>query len=1673
MQNTAAISGPGDLIKLGPGLLVLGSGNVVNTYTGQTVVGTPAATGGIVLRCDADNGSGPLGQSRRAIVNSGSTLLLERQHHSLEPITINGTGYVNNNLAGALLTNNGNATWGGTITVNPGASIGTGGGNLSISGIISGNTDLVKVGANTLTLQAMNTYTGNTYVNQGQLLLQNSGTALLSGTAAGSAGFVVNPNASLTLDNLGSNVINLNTRIAPTAALTLNGGSFNLLGGAGAGLVGVDTSETVGTIHLNSGNSTIQTQSGSNPNASVLALPTVNLIVTNLVRSPGATANFLGTLGGLGGAANLDSNVNKITFLNATSPAAFGLIGDNGGILPFATANTGFTAGGDFATYDFTNGSIAPFNGYVNSINNSTNPGDIVKLGVNEILSASKTITALLLLGGATVSEAGFTLTFGGGLDAILSANGNNTIIGGIVLLGGSEGIILSGAGSTTTINSTIAGATASGGLTISGTTSGAGTVNLPNPNTYAGNSYLASGMVDGGINLVNLNIGSNTSFSTGTIYFNAGQLEALAMVTLANNYQFNTSLITINSTNGNNNLYFTGNGTVGNTASDSATSPINTFFTTLTMSGSALTVFSAALGGVMSGPGALLVAGAGTGVLMFTGANTFTGGVYLTSATTVDAGNDSAFGTGVLALGGGATLVADNTSAGTMANSAVTINGNVTFNAGNLQGTSSANGAFTFGSSEPVTIATNQTITVNTTVTFNGVLGGPGILTVAGLSTTVGQGNLVLNGNNIGYTATLNLGTTGVSGSMGALERITIGNANALGIGPLTLENFELINNSGAAAVLTMPILFGGIANTYVKFSGANPITFRNPLPAGNNTLANTATFIVTTPTTIDAVLSGAGGLTFLTDNTTSTTPSSLSLTEANTFTGTITIAAGLAYPGVLTAGVAPAALTLSGLGTLANTVFNLDAGGSLALDNRTNSATYNPLRLPNGAATAINFNGGSFLFLGSNAAGALSSQPLNLATTTFVSGNSTIINVSGSGSAATSILSFGTYTRTLGATVSLQGGASGNQTLTSGTNLTQQISFTSIGNAVIAVGNTVNPLITTTGNHNLSVGQTVTITGVLGATGANGTWVVATVPTATTFTIIDPVAPGNYSSGGMAGSTVLPGVTVADGAAGGFNLAVDVVSITGVTNLANPTITTNTAHGLSVGQSVTISGVVGAAGVNGTWTVTAATATSFTINNPTVPGAYTGGGIATTTVAAPFCITALTTYDAFNVLVDNNTTPARSVAITAATAAAPSVISTGAVSPGLVVGQAVTISGVVGATGVNGTFVVLTTPTATTFTITLASAPGVYSSGGIAAPTINALLLRGDAATTTTTITATLNGIVTVNTGMIVSATGAVGIDTANIITAAANTGVATGVALAMPTSASAPAAVEAKVITKAGSFLTINTIFTGNNGLIVAGDGTLALTTPNINISPATVSAALGTTLGGPSYLGTTYLNGGSSANSGTLLLGNNGVLSTNSALTLINGTLASGSLAGATIVPGGSLTLTNTPVNFGTTLNNTGNSTITLGMLGAGNTLSTASLIFSGAAVAMNGFSTLLTIDIGNTTDPGTLPGVFFSGVLAANSVPFFKQGPGTLILSGNNGIIVRRRLGGIFIDAGVVNVQQNNAALSAADLRARRRPERSDAPGARKRGPRLAEHHRADPQRRRRRQCRRQ
>lgn len=86
---------------------------------------------------------------------------------------------------------------------------------------------------------------------------------------------------------------------------------------------------------------------------------------------------------------------------------------------------------------------------------------------------------------------------------------------------------------------------------------------------------------------------------------------------------------------------------------------------------------------------------------------------------------------------------------------------------------------------------------------------------------------------------------------------------------------------------------------------------------------------------------------------------------------------------------------------------------------------------------------------------------------------------------------------------------------------------------------------------------------------------------------------------------------ITTAVANANGVVPGVSNLPITGATNATPIAITTASAHGLSTGNYVTNSGVLGNTNANGTFVITVTGSTTFTLNGSSGSGAYTGGGV------------------------------------------------------------------------------------------------------------------------------------------------------------------------------------------------------------------------------------------------------------------------------------------------------------------------------------------------------------------------------------------------------------------------------------------------------------------------------
>ncbi len=248
-------------------------------------------------------------------------------------------------------------------------------------------------------------------------------------------------------------------------------------------------------------------------------------------------------------------------------------------------------------------------------------------------------------------------------------------------------------------------------------------------------------------------------------------------------------------------------------------------------------------------------------------------------------------------------------------------------------------------------------------------------------------------------------------------------------------------------------------------------------------------------------------------------------------------------------------------------------------------------------------------------------------------------------------------------------------------------------------------NITVTTATPVNVAINHTITVTGVATQTQFNGTWTVTSVISPTSFVYYI----GFANSHGVASDTTgtVTGIpdTIVDGATESGTTA---------------TITTTAPHNYVFGQQVTVAGV-NVAGYNGTVTITGTTANSFSYT--AAAGLANGDG---GTTAGP----------TFNIAAGASET-GTTATITTATA------------HGYVVGQRVTVSGVVDGSGspiagYNGTFTI-TSQTANTFSYTTVGGLGIGNDGTTSGPTFNVFAGATEVGTTVT-ITTTAPHLLTV---------------------------------------------------------------------------------------------------------------------------------------------------------------------------------------------------------------------------------------------------------------------------------------------------------------------------------------
>jgi outer membrane autotransporter protein len=632
---SGVVAGAGALIKTGTGTLVLTG---TNANTGATTVSQGT------LRAGAANA-----------LSSGSAVILANTAGA----TLNLNNF-NQTIAGL----SGGGASGGSVTLGSATLTVNNAANGSYAGVISGTGGLTKIGAGTLTLSGANTYSGATTINGGTVAVSansNLGTGVLAlngGTlenttsfasakavSLGASGgtFLTDPSTTLTLSGVlsgagslaksGSGTLVLSGANTFTGAITVNAGTLQV-GAAnaissGAAIILANTAGA--TLNLNNINQTIAGLSGGGASGGNVTLGSATLTVNNATN-----ASYGGVISGTGGMTKSGSGALTLTGNNAYT----GATAVNAGTLRAGAANILATTSGVImantagATLDLNglNQTIASLSGggasggnvalgtAILTVNNAANvsyggvisgTGALAKSGAGTLtLSGANTYSGGARINAGTLAVStdsnlgtGALTLSGGTLENKLSFSSAKA-----VTLGASGGTFLTDATTTLGLSGVISGV---GGLSKSG----AGTLILSGANTYTGATQISAGTLTAGA---------------------ANALSAGSVVSLANTVGITLSLNNFNQTIGG---LSGGGASGGNVTLGSATLTVQN-------------VTDTSYGGVISGTGGLIKAGAGT--LTLSGMNAYTGTTTITGGTlSVSAGSN--LGSGDLALNGGA----------------------------------------------------------------------------------------------------------------------------------------------------------------------------------------------------------------------------------------------------------------------------------------------------------------------------------------------------------------------------------------------------------------------------------------------------------------------------------------------------------------------------------------------------------------------------------------------------------------------------------------------------------------------------------------------------------------------------------------------------------------------------------------------------------------------------------------------------------------------------------------------------------------------------------------------------------------------------------------------------------------------------------------------------------
>lgn len=1038
-------------------------------------------------------------------VTAGATLQIDGTGLSIpEYITFSGTGHL---YTGAIRNSTGNNTLTGLLTLGAAARIVSDGSTtltidskglsattlgLTIGG--AGNTTftatapiygttatLTKQDSGVLTMQAFNNFTGATNLSRGEIVLSESG-------AIPNTAITIGSGATLTVDNSTAAALN---RLSESAALTMNGGNFALIGNASS-----NASESTGALTLASGHNTITITPGAGG--------ATTMTFASLSRTAGATALFRGTSLGSAPGANVS------TLMFTSTPAVLGgggsansttisiikgVFGDDslsGTGTDMVTYNVGNTNGvrllnstgfsGEYASTLTANANVkltadtvastVSINSLIVDGYSITNPGSAAT-----ITMSSGSLAGNILMNSAT-SIAGANTTLGistNHLDILTTASASisaiiGTAVAGSVAISGTGAVTLSAASAhtgTTFINSATLFAGASNVLSTGGVTVIGGTYDIGNFSESVGAVTLQNGTITGG---------SGVLTSTASYSLREGTVSAIIAGAVA----------------------------VTRVATSAAADSVVTLTRDNTYTG-ATTITS----GILK----LGAAGGGTNTPLGTTAagTTIAGGAALDlNGFTLGTAEAITSMTG-LGYGPGTTVANGNSNMGALMNSSgtpVSYSGAITLAAASR--ISADAGVMTISSA----ISGNSALTFAgfSNLTYSGVRSGTSTIVKEGVGTlTLSSGSSSYSGATTISAGTVKIGAASVGGTNSPLG--TTGGATTVALGArLDLNGFNL----GIAEALTLNGVgygLGDFASGALMNSSGSSVTYSGLITLGATGVlikADSGDISLTAAGTISGATftltlggTGSGTLASIIGTTTGTVTKigtgTWTLSGASTYTGATTINMGTLKLGA-TGGTTNTPLGTAAAGT------SVLSGGVLDLNGFTlaNTVTFEGLTINgrgiNGGGALINSAGGTKTWPGTVAQATDSRIEISSGTTTITGAVSGTFNLIIGGAGNTTLSA---ATGTAGLSLTKQG--AGTLTVT-GTNTHTGATRVEGGTLIYGATTTLaaTPLTVLGGTFNMNATtDTIGTVTLIGGTISNGTLTAATSYTLESGTI------------------------------------------------------------------------------------------------------------------------------------------------------------------------------------------------------------------------------------------------------------------------------------------------------------------------------------------------------------------------------------------------------------------------------------------------------------------------------------------------------------------------------------------------------------------------------------------